>query len=156
MPATGLAVRKTLTVQAPQAHCFQVFTEHMTAWWPSASHHIGKSPVEAIVVEPRVGGRWYERGTDAVECDWGSVTAYDPPSRLALDWQLNTEFAYDANFHSPIEILFIAESPNATRIEFEHRIDAFGEQAAAMLPILDSDGGWGGILALFLARAELV
>jgi len=154
MHTTGLAVRKTLTVQAPQAHCFQVFTEQMTAWWPIDSHKIGKSPVDKLLLEPHAGGRWYERGTDGVECDWGRVTAYEPPARLALDWQLNAEFAYDPNFHSPIEILFFAESPSGTRIEFEHRIDAFGEKATAMLPVLSSDGGWTGMLTRFAARAE--
>jgi hypothetical protein len=126
----------------------------MTAWWPHESHKIGKAAAVAIVVEPRAGGRWFERGADGVECDWGRVTAYEPPARLGLDWQLNPEFAYDANFHSPIEVLFIAESDTTTRVEFEHRIDAFGEQAAAMLPILDSESGWGGILLLFVKRAE--
>ena len=154
MPATELTVRKTLTVQAPQAHCFQVFTEHMTAWWPIDSHKIGKSPVEAIVVEPRAGGRWFERGVDGVECDWGRVTAYEQPTRLALDWQLTPEFAYDPNFHSPIEVLFIGESATSTRIEFEHRIDAFGDKAASMLPILASDGGWFGILVRFVQQAQ--
>jgi hypothetical protein len=39
-------VRRTLTVRAPQARAFEVFTAGFGRWWP-AGHSIGKSPQKA-------------------------------------------------------------------------------------------------------------
>jgi len=41
-------------------------------WWP-ASHHIGKTAFQAIVVEPRVGGKWYEQDAAGERREWGTV-----------------------------------------------------------------------------------
>src|SRR5271170_5151359 len=76
-------VRKTVRVQAPIERAFSVFVEQMETWWP-ATHHIGKTPFEAIFVEPRVGGRWYERNVEGNQCDWGTVLAWDPPHRVTF------------------------------------------------------------------------
>ena len=66
-----ILVKKVIEVAAPQAIAFQVFTAEMSSWWPLESHHIGKTKAVASVVEPKVGGRWYERGEDGTECSWG-------------------------------------------------------------------------------------
>jgi len=55
-----LRVLKTITVKAPIQRAFSVFVEQMETWWP-ATHHIGTTPFQTIFVEPRVGGRWFER-----------------------------------------------------------------------------------------------
>ena len=79
-------VRKVMTVQAPQAVAWRVFTEQMGTWWPLAYYKIGKANAVDAVIEPRVGGRWYERGDDGSTCQWGSVLAWEPHSRLVLSW----------------------------------------------------------------------
>jgi hypothetical protein len=66
-------VKKSVLVRAPRAIAFDVFTANMGAWWPMVSHHIGAADCADVRVEPRVGGRWFERGTDGSECDWGHV-----------------------------------------------------------------------------------
>lgn len=76
--ATGLSVRTTITVEVAQERAFQVFTEQMGSWWPFATKSIGSAEPETAVVEPRAGGRWYERGIDGSECEWGKVIAYEP------------------------------------------------------------------------------
>ena len=58
----GLLVRKEITVEASQTRAFNVFTQEHGAWWPLATHHIGAAPAETAIIEPRVGGRWFERG----------------------------------------------------------------------------------------------
>ena len=58
------SVRKGVSVRAPLAVAWQVFTEQMGAWWPLAVYKIGKAKAVDAVIEPRVGGRWYERGED--------------------------------------------------------------------------------------------
>ncbi len=74
-------VRKSLQVDAPQAVAWRVFTEQMAAWWPLETHKIGKAKAIDAIIEPRVGGRWYERGDDGSTCEWGSVLAWEPPAR---------------------------------------------------------------------------
>ena len=62
-PVAEAVVRKSVRVNASIERAFSVFVEQMETWWP-ATHHIGKTPFEAIFVEPRVGGRWYERNVE--------------------------------------------------------------------------------------------
>jgi hypothetical protein len=56
------SVRKVVSVQAPLAVAWRVFTEKMGTWWPLAYYKIGKANAVDALIEPRVGGRWYERG----------------------------------------------------------------------------------------------
>ena len=81
------SVNKEIVVQAPE-RAFRVFTENFDRWWPR-SHHIGKADMKAAIMEPRTNGRWYERGVDGSECEWGYVIAWEPPHRVVLAWQLN-------------------------------------------------------------------
>jgi hypothetical protein len=69
----GMVVRKTVTLKVPQAHAFSVFTEHFGRWWPLATHKIGKEPALTAIIEPKLGGRWFERSASGTECDWGRV-----------------------------------------------------------------------------------
>ena len=65
-------VRRSVVVQAPPNRAFEVFTACLGKWWPK-SHHIGKSEPQTFIIEPRAGGRWFERGVDGAECDVGHV-----------------------------------------------------------------------------------
>jgi uncharacterized protein YndB with AHSA1/START domain len=146
-------VRRTLTVRAPQARAFEVFTAGFGRWWP-VGHSIGKSPQKAAILEPRVGGRWYEIGEDGSECQWGEVLVFEPPSRLVLAWQINAEWRFDPDLVTEVEVRFAAEGPNATRVELEHRhLERLGEAAERARAAFDSPGGWGGILERFAQAA---
>src|SRR4051794_8206613 len=85
--ATHEAVRREITVQASPERAFAVFTVQVDTWWPR-SHHVGAAEMAEAVIEPRAGGRWYERGVDGSRCDWGDVLAWEPPHRLLLSWQI--------------------------------------------------------------------
>lgn len=149
-----LAVRKTVTVNAPQALAFEVFTARIEAWWPMASHHIGEAACAAVVMEPRAGGRWYERGVNGVECDWGRVIAWNPPEHVQLDWQLTAQWAFDPDFHTDIEVRFVAVDARTTRVELAHRgLEAFGTLAGQMHETFSSPQGWGGMLEHYAAVA---
>ena len=91
------SVRKVMGVQAPQAVAWRVFTKQMGVWWPLAYYKIGKANAVDAVIEPYVGGRWYERGDDDSTCHWGSVLAWEPPSRLVLSWDISADWQYDPN-----------------------------------------------------------
>jgi uncharacterized protein YndB with AHSA1/START domain len=146
---TSTSVRKTVTVEAPVARAFEVFTAGFDGWWPR-SHHVGEPEMAEAVMERRTGGRWYERGVDGSECDWGSVLVYEPPERLVLAWQLNSDFKYDQDLVTEVEVRFTADGRDRTRVELEHRnLDRFGPEAERMRAVFNSDGGWNGLLQSF-------
>jgi uncharacterized protein YndB with AHSA1/START domain len=140
-------IRKQLIVEAPAERAYRVFAQSMGTWWPK-SHHIGKSPLRDCVVEPRVGGRWYEVCEDGSECDWGKVLVWDPPRRLVLAWQLDAQFTYDPAFSTEVEVTFTVLAPTRTRVDFEHRqLERFGDTADRLFK--DMGDGWGQILDSF-------
>ena len=148
------SVRKVMSVQAPQATAWRVFTEKMGTWWPLAQYKIGKTNAVDAIVEPRVGGRWYERGDDGSTCDWGTVLAWEPHSRLVLSWDISADWQPDPALKTEIEIRFIAEDKNRTRVELEHRrLDRYGARREEMRRIFDKEGDWGRLLAMFAEAA---
>jgi uncharacterized protein YndB with AHSA1/START domain len=146
-------LRKVVAVPAPQDVAWRVFTEKMGTWWPLATHKIGEAKAVDAVIEPRVGGRWYERGDDGSKCDWGRVLSWEPYSRLVLTWDISADWQPDPNLNTEVEVRFIAEGKDRTRVELEHRrLDRFGARRDEMRSIFESEGGWGGLLESF-ARA---
>lgn len=141
---TPAPVRKAIRVNAPQARAFEVFTARFGNWWPK-SHHIGTVEMKDAIIEPRHGGRWYERGLDGSECQWGEVLVWQPPEKLVLSWHLNGQFKLDDSVESEVEVRFIADGPTATRVELEHRITAI--DAETIRSAVDSPNGWSGLLA---------
>lgn len=147
-------VRTSVLVNAPQAHAFAVFTEHHGTWWPLNTHHIGADPARTAIIEPAVGGRWFERSGDGVECDWGRVLVWEPPHRIVLSWDIGADWKYDPTLGTEVEVRFIAEAPDTTRVELEHRhLERYGARADTMRATFDSERGWGGILRGFAQAA---
>jgi uncharacterized protein YndB with AHSA1/START domain len=142
-------VRKSVRVTAPTERAFEIFTAGIGRWWPR-THHIGACDLDTLVIEPRDGGRWFERGIDGVECEIGKVLIWDPPSRLVLNWQLGADFRFDPALITEVEVRFMADGENATRVELEHRdLERLGDRAEAFREQIDSADGWGGLLQLF-------
>jgi uncharacterized protein YndB with AHSA1/START domain len=153
--ATGIAVRKTVVVEAPAERAFSVFTEGITMWWPLETHHIGKVPATAALIEPRAGGRCCERGVDGSESLWGHVLVWEPPHRFVFSWELSCDWAHDPGIASQVEVTFTPEGDNTTRVELEHRgLETYGDRSGEMRDIFDSGGGWTGLLERFRRAAE--
>jgi uncharacterized protein YndB with AHSA1/START domain len=159
--AEEAVVRKTILVRTPIDRAFSVFVEQMETWWP-ATHHIGSTPFEAIFVEPRVGGRWYERDVEGNQCDWGKVLAWDPPHRVCFSWhvgpghdQPDWKVDPDPAKASEVEFTFVPEGPSATRVNLEHRcLERHGEGYEQLRAIFDGPGAWVTILEIFAKVAE--
>jgi uncharacterized protein YndB with AHSA1/START domain len=148
------SVRKEMLVKAPREIAWRVFTEKMGTWWPLAQYKIGKAQAVDAVLEPRVGGRWYERGDDGSTCDWGRVLLWEPPARLVLTWDIDANFQHDPALNTEIEVRFITVSATETRVELEHRrLDRYGARRDEMRRIFDTGGDWGKLLAMFAAAA---
>jgi uncharacterized protein YndB with AHSA1/START domain len=149
------AVRRTVTVEASQQRAFEVFTAQFGTWWPKA-YSIGEAEMADFVLEPKVGGRWYEVGVDGKECDTGRVTVFEPPDRLVLAWHLDARWQYDPDpaRASEVEVRFIAEGPTRTRVELEHRgFERHGDGGDAVRGVVDSPQGWSFCLELFRQQA---
>jgi uncharacterized protein YndB with AHSA1/START domain len=95
-----------------------------------------------------MGGRWFERDTSGAECDWGKVLVYEPPKKLVLGWHLQPDFQYnpDPALASEVVFEFIAEGPEATRVEFQHRLlERHGAGWEKLRASVES--GWNQVLA---------
>jgi uncharacterized protein YndB with AHSA1/START domain len=121
------SLRNVVNVKVPPEVAWRVFTEKMGTWWPLATHKIGKANAVDAVIEPGVGGRWYERGDDGSTCDWGRVLSREPPSRLVFSREISADWQYDPTLKTEVEVRFIAEGKDGTRVELEHRrLDLYG------------------------------
>jgi uncharacterized protein YndB with AHSA1/START domain len=144
----------TITVGVPVDQAFRVFTQSFNMWWP-AQYHIGQADMAEAILEPREGGRWYERGVDGSECDWGRVLAWQPPHRLVVTWQINGEWQYDPDpdHASEIEVRFTTDGPGQTVVELEHRhLDRLVD-GQALRDGITGGGGWGALLDLYAKAA---
>nr|WP_041756466.1 SRPBCC family protein [Bradyrhizobium sp. ORS 278] len=147
------AVRKQVRVRAPIDHAFAVFTSGLTRWWPH-THGVGGKPIDKVLIEPKLGGRWVEISDDGTETVVATITLWEPPQRFVMLWQINAQWKPDAAMRSEVDVRFFAEEAETTRIELvHHKFETMGEAAGASMR-RDVDGGWPGLLQRFAAEAE--
>jgi hypothetical protein len=153
-PAAAVEVVRSVTVPLSQARAFELFTARMTDFWPR-EHSIGTAEIAEVVVEPHVGGRWFERGVDGSECAWGRVAAWEPSRKLVLLWQIGADWQFDPDFETEVDVTFTEETPGHTRLDLRHRnLDRYRDQTEQMRAVFDSPDGWTGTLARFADLAN--
>jgi uncharacterized protein YndB with AHSA1/START domain len=143
-PAASTSIRHEIVVQAPIARAFSVFTDEMGSFKPPEHNMLGVEIAETVF-EPRAGGRVYDRGTDGSECHWARVLAYEPPDRVVIRWDISPRWQIETDLEktSEVEVRFIAETPDRTRVELEHRnLDRHGDGWEAVRDGVDSANGW--------------
>ena len=149
---TDTAVRTSITVEAPIERAFSVFTDEIGTWW-DPDHHILEGELAEMVFETRADGRVYDRGVDGSECTWARVLSFERPDRFVISWDINTDWKLETDHErtSEVEVRFIAETPERTRVELEHRnLDRHGEGwQERMHDAVASDGGWPAALRRF-------
>jgi uncharacterized protein YndB with AHSA1/START domain len=148
------AIHGTITVGVPVERAFRVFTDSFNTWWPR-EYHIGQTDMAEAILEPREGGRWYERGVDGSECDWGRVLAWEPPHRLVVTWQINGEWRYDPDpqHASEVEVRFTADGREKTKVEVEHRLIHRLVSGQGIYDGIGRGGGWTSLLERFASAA---
>lgn len=143
-------VRRQIVVDAAIDKAFTVFTEQFGDFKPP-EHNLLAAPIAETVFEPRVGGHIFDRATDGSECRWARVLAYEPPDRVVFSWDIGPQWQLetDPNNASEVEVRFIAEGPERTRVELEHNnIDRHGPGWQAVADGVGDDAGW----PLYLSR----
>jgi hypothetical protein len=134
----------TFAVDCPPAHAFEVWTSRFEQWWPPG-HSVSGDPA-TIVLEPRVGGRIYERTHDGEEIDWGEVTVWEPPGRLGYLWHIRRDRA-DA---TEVDVHFLDAGDGTTQLRIVHR--GWERLRAGAEEWRDTNrGGWNGLLPYFFA-----
>jgi uncharacterized protein YndB with AHSA1/START domain len=149
------SVRHSVVVGTPIEKAFRVFTEDFGRFKPP-EHNLLAVEIAETVFEPRVGGHLYDRGIDGSECRWARVLAYEPPHRVVISWDIGPtwQIETDPDKTSEVEVRFLAEGPERTRVELEHRhLDRHGEGWQGVREGIDNDQGWPlylrGFSALF-------
>ncbi|WP_315704995.1 MULTISPECIES: SRPBCC family protein [unclassified Bradyrhizobium] len=146
-------VHKQVLVRVPIGHAFEVFTSGLTRWWPH-THGVGKQPIRAVLMEPRLGGRWLEVGEDGTETPVATIILWEPPHRVVMLWQISAQWKPDATMRSEVDVRFIAEGTELTRVELtHHKFETMGPEAGASMR-KDVDGGWPGLMRRFVEEAE--
>ncbi len=142
--ATATTVRTAIVVQAPIERAFRVFTADFDRVKPR-EHNMLAVEIAETVFEPRVGGRVYDRGVDGSEYQWARVLAFEPPNRVVFSWDISPKWQLESDLEktSEVEVRFIAESAQRTRVELEHRdLDRHGQGWEGEREAVGGEGGW--------------
>jgi uncharacterized protein YndB with AHSA1/START domain len=154
-PADHGIVRRVVIVHAPIAFAFATFVERFGDFKPK-EHNLLAAPITATTFEPHVGGHIFDRAEDGSECHWARVLVYDPPDRVVFSWDISPRWQIetDPDHASEVEVRFVAEAADRTRLELEHRnIDRHGPGWEGIRDGVEGDAGW----PLYLVRyADLV
>ncbi|MCA1648419.1 MAG: hypothetical protein LC797_24155 [Chloroflexi bacterium] len=118
---------------------------------------IGAAPMADFIMEPKVGGRWYELGVDGKQCDTGRVTAYEPPERVVFAGS-----SMNAGSTTPTRLMPARwkcdSSPRVLHkrgsLDLEHRgFERHGAGANGVRGGIDAPTGWTYVLDLFAKHA---
>ena len=149
-------IHQTLSAPVPAEHAFEVFTNGLDSWWPHEFTWSG-DVLETIAIEPREGGRCFERGPHGFEVDWGRVLVWEPPHRLVITWQISPqrEPQPDPDKASKVDVRFEQEDNKRTRVIFEHRgLARHGGDSQAYREALASPQGWPYILENYMTALQ--
>jgi hypothetical protein len=141
------SLRMSFDVACSAEHAFSTWTGRFGSWWPS-DHTMSRNADAAVVLQAWLGGRIYERTPDGREHDWGKITVWEPPARLAYLWHLGR----DQKDATEVEICFLAQGPASTRIEIEHRGWDRLQDAESWRD--RNQVGWQTLIPHFLSAAE--
>jgi uncharacterized protein YndB with AHSA1/START domain len=148
------SVQAGVVVEVPIEKAFTVFTQGIGTWFPP-EYNLLAVPIAERVFEPRVGGRVYDRGTDGSECQWARVLAYEPPTRVVISWDISPRWQIETDqaMTSEVEVRFVSDGPERTRVELEHRhLERHGEGWQQLHESVAGEGGWPGCLRRFAER----
>lgn len=135
-------------IRCPAEHAFDVWTSRFSTWWPTG-HSTSGDPDTVVVLEPRSGGRIFERTPEGTEIEWGEITRWDPPHHLGYRWHIGRENTEATD----VELTFVDVADGTTRLEIVHR--GWERLGAEGLSYRDANtAGWGSLIPSFVGAAE--
>ncbi|HEY7737572.1 MAG TPA: SRPBCC domain-containing protein [Candidatus Limnocylindria bacterium] len=144
---TDLVIHKSVRVRISQEAAFRLFTEGIGTWWPAITHSVAASAETRAGMDAAVGGEIYELSPTG-RVTWGTITEWDPPNGFAATWHPGD----GAELATRWSVRFVAEGPQATRVELEHAgWEVHGTEAQERF-----QGylvGWDPVLGRFVERA---
>ena len=141
---TLTTVTRSIVVAAPVGTAFEVFIDRFDQIKPRA-HNLLSVDVAESVFERHVDGYLYDRGVDGSVCRWARVLAYEPPQRLVFSWDISPLWQLESDLErtSEVEVRFIAEGDDRTRVLLEHRyLDRHGNAWRSLRDGISGDEGW--------------
>ncbi|MDW3845795.1 SRPBCC family protein [Micromonospora sp. BRA006-A] len=150
MSGADAVVRRQIVVDAPVERAFAVFTKRFGDFKPK-EHNLLSSPITETVFEAKAGGHIVDRAEDGSECAWARILVFEPPDRLVFSWDISPAWQLEQDLEnaSEVEVRFVAETPQRTRVELEHRnLDRHGPGWESVRDGVGHDEGW----PLYLAR----
>ncbi|HEX7928404.1 MAG TPA: SRPBCC domain-containing protein [bacterium] len=117
-------------------------------WWPLATNSLGLRNAVGCTLEPKAGGRIYERTAEGLESAWGTLSECNEPERLRFTWHPGRH----ASTAQEVEVRF-TRAGTGTRVELEQRgWEKAGDRAAKLHKIYTD--GWPNVLAQYRAKAS--
>jgi hypothetical protein len=141
-------LRLSYEISCPAQHAFEVWTTRLSTWWPKG-HSASGDPHTTVLLEPRLGGRIFERLPDGTEIDWGEITLWNPPRQLGYLWHIQR----DRSDATQVELTFAEQADGTTQLDVVHSgWERLGAEATSWR---DADtNGWNALLPSFLAAAQ--
>jgi uncharacterized protein YndB with AHSA1/START domain len=154
--AQATSVRAEIVVEVPIEHAFAAFTDRTVTWKPPEHNLLGVEIAETIF-EPYEGGHIYDRGVDGSECRWARVLVFEPPTRVVLSWLISPQWRLESEVAegSEVEVRFVAEAPERTRVVIEHRnLERHGDGWEGLRDAVGAPDGWPLYLQTFADALE--
>lgn len=146
------SIKRTIELKLTARNAFEKFVHELNEWWPK-EYTWSQDKLQNIHIDARKEGLCTELGPHGFRCDWGRVTAIEPPESITFKWQIGPrrEPVPDPSKASEVEIRFKSKAEHRTEMVFEHRdFKKHGEGAEAYQQAMDSERGWDYILNLYL------
>ncbi|HUD78886.1 MAG TPA: SRPBCC domain-containing protein [Streptosporangiaceae bacterium] len=109
-------VRRSVTVPAAPQRAFELFTAHIHQWWPLETHSVGVEQAAGIVFGDGTGAAIIETLADGTTSEWGTITHWEPPHRVAFTWHPGTAEAEATR----VEVTFTQDRPGSTVVRLVH------------------------------------
>lgn len=137
-------LRREIELACPPARAFAIFTDKVDRWWPSGhrKHRDGTLRFD--------GGRLVDQSADGTEWTMATVTAFEPPTRLALDW-----FPGSPAAPTQVEITFDDAAGDTTLVTVVHRPVTDAARTIWPQKVQMFEAGWSAVLPAvrdFIAR----
>ena len=141
-------LRLSFEIDCPSDHAFTVWTTRLSSWWPKG-HSASGDPGTVVTLEPRLGGRIFERTADGTEIEWGEITTWNPPAQLRYLWHINR----DRSDATDVELTFVDNGDGTTRLEIVHSgWERLGSEGLAWRNA--NTAGWNALVPSFIAAAQ--